>query len=373
MNKKYLITGGLVATGLFVFAASQWHSSTSKVIGVEKGVSATVVKTQEFPAVTNIEVSQKIQGKVEAVYSAKLGTVISGSYVKDMYVSEGDMIKKGQLLARIDDRQALNSAEVAKLSTDKAKAQRAVLVAQLEEAQASLKKVQSQLSRDVALKEVGAVSQEAIESRTTELQVSQKRVEALQAQLVANDLDLKSAQADSSSAQLRQQYTNIIAPFDGTVAKIDAAPGEVVSSNVLSVYSNAMRAVFNTGLSVAEQHPILMVDGKPISYSITTHDNAVTLYAKFNGVIGAGVSGELKYKVTGQAVPTKVLVKKGEQWYIWIAQKHEGKWLAKKIPVQLAEPVMEQAVIINQPSLKGKYITSGVDYLFEGVTVELGE
>ena len=153
-------------------------------------------------------------GYVTARREATVSAQITGT-VSAVMIEEGDHVKAGQVIARLDDT-----------------AQRAALAqaqAQLNTARATLVEYQSQLAqseRDVRraedLLKRNLVSQQAVEQARTQ-------VETQSAQLEAQRRQIELAAAAGRSAQVQLDYTTVRAPFTGVVIAKAAQVGEIVS------------------------------------------------------------------------------------------------------------------------------------------------
>ncbi len=117
-------------------------------------------------------------GTIKAHQTAELGFEVPGRII-EFLVEEGDQVKKGQLLARLDPRD---------------------YEAQLRVAQANLEKAQADLQRNenIFKEDPGAISQDEIEKTRRAVKVSQAQLDIA-----------KKALAD----------TRLLAPFDGVVAR----------------------------------------------------------------------------------------------------------------------------------------------------------
>jgi len=135
--------------------------------------------------------------------------------VSAVLIEEGDRVKEGQVIGRLDDtaqRAALAQAE-----------------AQLHSAQAVLVQTQAQLAqsrrdvrRDEDLLQRRLVSEQAVEQARTQVDTQAAQVESQRKQI-----DL--AEAAVRSAQVQLDYCTVRAPFTGVVIAKAAQVGEIVS------------------------------------------------------------------------------------------------------------------------------------------------
>lgn len=199
-----------------------------------------------------------------------------------LLVAEGDQVKAGQLLARLDDSQyriALNQAQaaleqakanLARLPDDQRSALAAVdrasqgvaaAQAQQKTAEIALNDAKRVLDENEMLYAAGAISKEAIESTRNAYAKAQAALDSARANTLSAQSGLADAQAkldafnnssiQSAQAQLKQAQaaydtarlnldnTRIIAPVSGTVVRIPVQVGENLSiGQVLVTVSN---------------------------------------------------------------------------------------------------------------------------------------
>ena len=150
-------------------------------------------------------------GTVEACQRTRLST-IAGGRIELLAVKEGDRVKKGQLLMRLwhDDQRAEQAFARTQLDTTRKRVAEACAVA----AQA-----QRDFARQRQLFEQGFISEGALDSLRTQ-------AEARGAACATARSDVAQAQARLELVATARQRTVLVAPFDGTVAKIVGEVGE---------------------------------------------------------------------------------------------------------------------------------------------------
>jgi len=150
-------------------------------------------------------------GTVEACQRTKLST-ISGGRIEVLAVKEGDKVKKGQLLMQLwnDDQQAEQAFASAQLDTSRKRVTEACTLSDL---------AQREAKRQEQLFKRGFISEGALDN--------------VRAQADARAATCATAKSDVAQAQARirivgtaRQRTVLLAPFDGTVAKIVGEVGE---------------------------------------------------------------------------------------------------------------------------------------------------
>ncbi|MBH2886574.1 multidrug efflux RND transporter periplasmic adaptor subunit SdeA [Serratia marcescens] len=140
-------------------------------------------------------------GRVEAVQSVQLRPRVSG-YIERVNYTEGDEVKKGQVLFTIDDRTYRAAREQAQAELVRARNQAAL--------------ARSESSRTEKLIGTQAISQEVWEQRRSSAAQAQSNVLAAQAQL--------------DMAQLNLDFTRVTAPIDGRASRAMITAGNLVTA-----------------------------------------------------------------------------------------------------------------------------------------------
>ena len=135
--------------------------------------------------------------------------------IKDVLIDEGMPVTAGQVLARLDDVDAVAALRAAE-------AERAVAVASLEDLEVRLANARRVLERHRGLREGQFVSEEALDKAETD-------VESFEAQVALARQRINSAERAVDIARQNVDNCTIRAPFDGIIVSKDAQPGEMVS------------------------------------------------------------------------------------------------------------------------------------------------
>ena len=150
--------------------------------------------------------------RLESPQEVALMPRVSG-VIEQITFNEGDLVQKGDVLFKLDDRPF--AAVVASLK------------AQVNSAQAALEQAKSEAKRAERLTERKAISTEQAESRTSVLRQREAQLAALQAQLTSAELDL--------------EFTAIVSPIDGVISRANITKGNniIAGQSVLtSIVSN---------------------------------------------------------------------------------------------------------------------------------------
>ncbi|TAN08442.1 MAG: efflux RND transporter periplasmic adaptor subunit [Rhodanobacteraceae bacterium] len=201
-----------------------WIAGIAVVVLIAVGVAAFSLRSKAVTVSTSTAVALSAAGNAAAVLQATgyvvarrqavvaaqlIGTLVSVS------VEEGEHVKRGQVLARLDDTQY-----VAQLNA--AKAQSAAAQAQIVQARATLAQARADAARLDAVVARGYVSKQSAQQANTQVATD----------VAALDVAEKQAQAakdNAKAAQINVDYTVIRAPFTGVVTVKDAEIGQIVS------------------------------------------------------------------------------------------------------------------------------------------------
>ena len=153
-------------------------------------------------------------GYVTARRRATVSSKVTGK-VLEVFVEEGKAVKKGQVLARLDDSQIRAALAVAQAQLSTARGAAAEDEARLREAE----RQDNRLTQLVQEKVVGRA----------EVDTAQSQVESLKARiaLAAQQVDVARSQVASLEVDLGDMVVR--APFDGVAISKDAQPGEMIS------------------------------------------------------------------------------------------------------------------------------------------------
>jgi len=239
--KKFLLlalVGAILLAGLIF-----WQTRRSK----------TPVQVLETAQVDRGSVRQVLEqtGIVKSQVGAivKIGARATGT-IDTMLVQVGDVVKQGQLVARIDSREIQSQvAEArAKLLTEEAALQRVRRVDPLliEEARSELDLTRAQADylrsnaqRIKTLAKEGVVSQDELENALQQAEVETRRQNSRQAALQRQqrefeenlrqaELAVQATRANLDALRVRLSYTSIHSPIDGVVSQVTAQEGETI-------------------------------------------------------------------------------------------------------------------------------------------------
>ena len=193
------------------------------------------------------------------VQAAKLmvSTDVSG-LVQDVDVKEGQVVKTGQVLFRLDPKpfrialaNAIATRDQTALTIDSMKQDYQRMLSDISAQKAQVDLAQKNFDRDVRLLKAGAVSQSDYDTAHATLSAARDQLQALketaatQLAKLGGNIDIPThqlpqylqAQAQVDEAQRQLNHSVVRAPFDGVVSEVDSLqPGTLVIS-AMSAFS----------------------------------------------------------------------------------------------------------------------------------------
>ena len=222
-------------------------------------VSAIVKKHLTFQAEGTIDYLKKIDGR---------------------NLREGDRVSKGELLARVDSRKYDADITVAAAGQIEAKNQVINALANLRQTEESLAQAnadlqqaktdaefaQADLQRYQGLAAKGVIEQRQVDVKETDYKNARARVAAakagvrsVQAQVAAAKTQVETAEAGVNSANARlvqsnvdMEDTELIAPFDSVISRLNIRKGEYWTPQIVSATADYQ--------SIIERLPIILID-----------------------------------------------------------------------------------------------------------------
>lgn len=284
-------------------------------------VPEDLVEISASRIVTGPIISGSLQAKKQADLRAEVSAIVL-QVLKD----NGDQVKKGDLLARLDDtafRQALNSAQ---------EAERA--------AQQNFDQAERQLNRLKTLVTSGAVSTQAKEDAELRRNTAQSDLAAARTRVVQD------------SQQLTR--TEVRAPFAGIVSNREASNGDTaqIGKALLKVIDPA--SIYFAGFVSSDQALDVKV-GQQVNFRINGYRDhifqgriervnpvadsntrqvgvQVAVDSDKNLTVGMFAEGRVQTETTqGLTIPEASLVQQGDHTYVWRVQKNQLKKIEVKI------------------------------------------
>jgi len=212
-RRNYLIWPAVLLAGAIVLKMTLLAPPQVKFVTVEKrDLSAQVYGNGTVEAKVVVGVSSKITGRIV-----------------ELYADQGDRVKRGQLLARLENEDVLHQQRQSEAGLNKTAANLGVERANLQKAKANLSLAEKNAGRFKILAEKNLVSKLEAEQYDTSRQVAREEVARCQATIDAVGMEQRAGRAGLGFARSKVADTLIYAPQDGVIITRDLEKGATVS------------------------------------------------------------------------------------------------------------------------------------------------
>ena len=352
MKKALKWGAALIAAAAAAFAAWSYFQPKNEVKYITE-------------AVKRGDISQTVSatGEISPSNLVTVGAQASGQ-IKKLYVTLGQQIKKGDLVAEIDSTTQTNA-----LNTEKSKLE--TYQAKLVSAQIALNTAEKKYKREAALWKEEATSKENLESAQDTLAAAKATVAELKASINQTKISINTAESDLG-------YTRITAPMDGTVVAIPVEEGQTVNAvqSTPTIIQLANLQTMLNKMQIAEGDITKVKAGQDISFTILsepdnpikaklesvdpglttmslgsytsstdTTSSAIYYYARAlvpneDGKLSIGMTTQNTIEISGVknvlTVPTMAVKKQGGKSYVRVLGK-DGNAVQKEVSVGLKD------------------------------------
>ncbi len=215
----------LMAAGVFVAGCGGGTENTPRKTEVVQGLQVQKMQLQ------NVADELEAPGSVIAVSTAQVAARTMGT-VLQVAAREGDTVKRGQVLAQLDERELVSRRNAAQAGAQGATAGVAQATKALVAAQAQADVMKKTYDRYAYLKEQKSVSPQEFDEITAKQQAAQANLEQAKAGLRQAEAGASQAESEARAAQDVASYARVVAPFDGRVIRRTVEPGSLVSPGV---------------------------------------------------------------------------------------------------------------------------------------------
>lgn len=333
-----------------------------KGIAVMTVVAAPMAETVELP------------GTVRARTSAVVAARVAGS-ITFMKVREGDRVKRGALLIRLDARENLATAAAAAAGIDEARHG-------VDEALARRKLAESTFERYQRLFSEQAVTRQEFDQKQTERELASQGVARAEARL-------KQARESSRAAGTVADYTQIVAPISGVITAKHVDPGGTVfpGQPLLTIeaegdYLLELAVPENLGSKVRVGTTVQVSfdqAGKTVAGRIgevlpAADPGSRTFTAKLP-VTGQGLKSgmfaraavDLGTAASGIMLPKTALVERGALTSVWVVDTEK---IARMRLVKTGKTVADRVEILAGLTAGEQVVVGGVERVSEGAKIE---
>ncbi|MGB7218245.1 MAG: efflux RND transporter periplasmic adaptor subunit [Vicinamibacterales bacterium] len=359
-------TYGAAAAAIFIASLSA-ACSGQPAAGQPQGLPPTPVQVADARTIP-IEDTTEYVATLKSIRSTTIQPQIDGQ-ITQIFVKSGDMVADAAPLFQIDPRrqQAAVSSQQAERPAR----------------EASLAFARQQQQRASELFAAGAISRQELEQAQTALQTAEANLQALQAQV------------EQQQVQLR--YYTIAAPTAGVIGDVPVRVGMQVSPQTLltTIDQNDTLEVYvsvpverareiRAGLPLR----VLSSDGRDTLAAtvvdfVSSHVDEATQSILVKGAV-RNPSGALRSqqfvrarivwkKTEGLVVPVTAVARVSGQFFVFVAETAEGKLVARQRGVKVGQIVANDYPVLEGIKPGEKVVVSGSQKLVDGAPIAISQ
>jgi len=368
VTRKSLTSAAAITGAGFMMLAL--HSCGQKPAPAEESAAATVAPAaagdSQSMRVTRVELRDLADefvasGRLVVREEAAVGSELPGYRVAAVYVDEGDWVKQGQAMAKLDD--ALLQAQIAQAE--------ATLATQ----KASLDFKKSQLARAESLEQEGAFSKELLEQRRMETAGAQASLAASQAQV--------------NEMKVRQSRMTLRAPVAGMVLQRAIRPGDISGAAAGPYFRLSRDGLIELDAEMPDAKLALLKEGSPALVTLTTGETIqgkvrfvsprvdantslgrARIQLPFDKALRPGSFAEAKFGSSTTSVLTvpasAVRYEAGGPSIMLVADNNT----VKQVPVKLGERSGNYVQLIEGPPAGSRVLAVGSSFTLDGDVIQ---
>jgi HlyD family secretion protein len=206
------------------------------IIGKDQSVRVAVEEVKSRTIIETVSAS----GKVYPEDERKVSSDVSGEVV-EMYVEEGDSVRRGQVLARVFADVLTSARDRASSVVSQQQAQAGNIEATLEAFRVRMELARQNFERQKKLYADNVISKAEYEQAETQYLSAKADLKAAEQSVRSSKASVQGAQASLTEADKNLSRTSIISPMDGIVSLLAVKKGERVAGNSFSLGTEIMR------------------------------------------------------------------------------------------------------------------------------------
>jgi RND family efflux transporter MFP subunit len=263
---------------------------------------------------------------VRAAQTSQLASEMTGS-IQELRVHEGDHVRRGQVLAVLEDAQP-------RTAIDRATAAENAALQEVTASSSDLTLAESTLKRYQTLYDKKSVSPQ-------EFDEVKARYQAALAHRDMTRAGQEQAKAALAQAHTSFSYTRILAPFDGVITEKRADPGTLATPD-LPIFTIESSGRYHLEITVNENDLQYVRMGEQISVAVDALGNA-DLKGRVSQILPAADAGSRSFVVKAE-LPADMRLRSG---LFGRAQFSRGKRSSLLIP---------QTAVVDRGQLQGVYV-----------------
>ena len=328
-------------------------------------------------------------GTVATHVKVTISANITGLLTEVLF-DQGDQVKAGQVVARLDDRDLRRQVKVEEANVSARKATVDRLIADRNSAKSTLELASKNNERAERLILNNAISKEQHDSYVDAFNTAKAGMERADAASVEGQKLLIAADETLEFQKARLAYTVITAPFDGLIVRRDRDPGDVVVPGTSILYLVSLkevwvsawvdetrqgrvkpgqpaRVVFRSEPSMDYRGAVVRIgrETDPETREFLVDVQPVKLPEQWSVGQRAEVYIETARKSSTTFVPSQFLVKRGGKTGVFVAVQGHAEWrvltlgLQGRETVEVIDGAVPGEIVVTPPDPKAGPLTDG--------------
>ncbi|WP_187970473.1 efflux RND transporter periplasmic adaptor subunit [Aquibium microcysteis] len=273
MKKSRILV--LTALALLGGAAAYGYAQTVQSDGSAAAEPAAAIRTAAPPAIRVVAAERRelvetlvVTGSIVPRQEAAVGVDLSGMIVQELLADEGDVVKKGAVLAVLD--RSMLDTQLAQAEANRAQAEASIaqVAAQITDAEIGVRQASEALERARELQRKGIAAQSQLDNAVNAYDSALAKLESARKALAASTAQLGVIDAQKRNVELQIEKTQVRSPVDGLILDRNATLGGIVGASGGALFRIAIDGDLELSASVAETSLGRLKAGMPAEISV---------------------------------------------------------------------------------------------------------
>jgi HlyD family secretion protein len=284
------------------------------LFATERPLAVPVARTEE-----NVAIRVYGLGTVEARVVSKIGFEV-GAAIKELLVDSGDIVTRGQILARLHPAEQEARVARAKAAVEAAKSTLRKADASVQRARAVLAQSRATNLRQQALADRNTISRQASEEAQRDVDVSAAELLVAQSDVDVAKAQISDAQAGLFYEQTLLEHHALKAPFDAVVVERHVEAGTVVQTGNVIFTVMDPKTIWTLAY-IDEERAGRLQTGQPVEIKLRSlpHDTFTGTVARI-GIESDRLNEERRVWITCNQCPAQPFLGEQAEVRITVAQ-----------------------------------------------------
>ena len=271
-HRTKLLASVVLALGLTATLVPAAMAEDKTAVQAVKPPVINVIPAAEAEMVASITVTGTIVPRQEVA----VGTDVAGLIVLELSADQGDRVKEGDIIARLDKSSL--EIQLAQIEAQRAQAEASIAQseAQIVDAQIAVRQAQEALDRARALSAKGITSKADFDNATNAYDSANARLNTSRQALVASQSQLQLVAAQKRDVLLRIEKADVKAPTTGVVLSRNALLGGIVSMNAGPLFRIARDGEFELSANIPEVDLPRLKPDMPVAVRVSGMEQPVS-------------------------------------------------------------------------------------------------